>query len=813
MNRIFYALVAIAFLFAAFAHVTWRPAEAEVGVAITRLSSGRALAVGPWSSALYDGVGWRDTAWSGRSGIFDLEGHYERQDGSIRRHAALAPLPDGGALLVGGWSAPATVFNTFRGYFAEVPLEITSRAQRWDAGKDRWIGVDPVPEALAAPAVVAIGGDPVLLGGEDADGPIDSAWRFDSASDGWVRLPRLPEPRAQAVAVTLADGDWLLVGGLEAGSVPADDALRFDQATRSWAVVAGPRMPRLHHAAALLPTGEVLVVGGENPDMGLLRSAEIWDPTLGDWRVGGQMVASRLDPALIVDGGKVVVAGGSGPEQPDPQAFRSLPGWLGGAPAVGTMVPLTSAEVREDGSWRATAPLKHARVGAVGMVVSGRPTAVGGGVLGASFLQPGKDAWSYGEPLSPMGRVGQAMLDRAESAVMKIVLPLIGGMTLFLGAMKVAEAGGLMVVLARLIRPIMVRLFPEVPPDHPAMGAMILNMAANALGLGNAATPFGIRAMEHLDTLNPRKGTATNAMALFLAINTSNVTILPTGVIVLRAINGSADPGGILVTTLFATICSTTVAILAAKTYQRFVPKVLDMPVDEDAAEEAPAEAESEPVEEEALPDAAHESYPWWVSALVISAIVAVVPLAVIPGTRPFVEGAVPWIIPVLIAGLLSYGFFNGVPVYETFVAGAKDGWNVAVKIIPFVVGILVVIAMLQASGAMDAFTSSVGPFTSLFGLPADALPMAVLRPLSGSGAMGVMISTISDPSVGPDSYTGYLVSTFQGSTETTFYVIAVYFGAVGVKRLRHSLAAALTADVAGVIGAIVICSILYGSL
>jgi spore maturation protein SpmB len=174
-------------------------------------------------------------------------------------------------------------------------------------------------------------------------------------------------------------------------------------------------------------------------------------------------------------------------------------------------------------------------------------------------------------------------------------------------------------------------------------------------------------------------------------------------------------------------------------------------------------------------------------------------------------EATTPWIIPVIMFGLLTYGFIRKVPVYEAFVGGARDGFQVAVRIIPYLVGILVAVGMFRHSGALGALIWFIEPVTSLVGLPGEALPMALLRPLSGSGAYGVLVSIISDPTIGPDTYTGYLVSTFQGSTETTFYVLAVYFGAVGIKRIRHAMAAALTADLAGVIGAVIICWMLYG--
>jgi spore maturation protein SpmA/spore maturation protein SpmB len=396
-------------------------------------------------------------------------------------------------------------------------------------------------------------------------------------------------------------------------------------------------------------------------------------------------------------------------------------------------------------------------------------------------------------------------VDSAASAV-TLAIGLIGVMTLFLGLMKVAEAGGLLVIIARLVRPLMQRLFPDVPADHPAMGAMILNMSANVLGLGNAATPFGIRAMQELDTLNPVKGTATNAMALFLAINTSSVTLLPTGVIALRAAAGSTDPAGIMPTTLFATICSTTVAIVMAKVCQRFWTAPAAAPVDAVSAESAPVQSQSTEIDDDAVVETA-EGYPVWGSALALAGIAALVPL-----TLTYGKMIAPWIIPGLMVGLLGFGAARRVAVYEVFVEGARDGFQVAIRIIPYLVAILVAVGMFRASGALALLITPLGAVTELFGLPAEALPMALLRPLSGSGAYGILASIINDPTIGPDSYTGYLVSTFQGSTETTFYVLAVYFGAVGIRRVRHALVAALAADVAGISAAVFICSMLYGS-
>ncbi len=400
---------------------------------------------------------------------------------------------------------------------------------------------------------------------------------------------------------------------------------------------------------------------------------------------------------------------------------------------------------------------------------------------------------------TPMQALSAAMITGAKDSV-TLALGLVGVMALFLGLMKVAEAGGLLRVIARLVRPLMVRLFPDVPPDHPAMGAMIMNMSANAMGLGNAATPFGIRAMQELDRLNPHKGTSSNAMALFLAINTSSVTLLPTGVIALRASAGSADPAGILPTTLFATFCSTAVAIVAAKLYQRFSRLPAADARTAGSVEIAPED------QVEALPEEASHGYPAWVSYLALLMLAGLIPLTVVFGTR-----IGPWVVPGLMLGLLGFGALRGVRVYEVFVEGAREGFQVAIRIIPYLAAILVAVAMFRASGALDLMVGAIGRYTASVGMPAEALPMALLRPLSGSGAYGVLAATIQNPAIGPDSYVGYLVSTLQGSSETTFYVLAVYFGAVQVRRVRHALAAGLTADLAGIVGAVVACSYLYG--
>lgn len=407
--------------------------------------------------------------------------------------------------------------------------------------------------------------------------------------------------------------------------------------------------------------------------------------------------------------------------------------------------------------------------------------------------------WPFPVTDSFVGALTSGALDASESAV-TLAIGLVGYMAFFLGLMRVVEDGGGLRILARLLRPLMVRLFPEVPPNHPAMGAMILNMSANALGLANAATPFGIRAMQELETLNRRRGTATNAMALFLAINTSAVTLLPLTVIGIRASMGSADRAGIVATTLFATVCSTTVAIVVTKLLQGRFPLGPEDPVE---AADAPEPPPSEPDPTEALED--HGAYPIWISLAALGALLAAIPTMLVYG-----ETLAPWILPLVIVGLLTYGVSAGVPVYESFVQGAKAGFDVAITIIPYLVAILGAVGMLRGSGALDGIIGALAPVVVPLGMPAEALPMALIRPLSGSGAIGVLMDTLQVH--GPDSFVGYLVSTLEGSTETTFYVIAVYYGAVQVRRIRHTMVAALCADAAGIIAAVVAVSI-YWSL
>jgi len=408
----------------------------------------------------------------------------------------------------------------------------------------------------------------------------------------------------------------------------------------------------------------------------------------------------------------------------------------------------------------------------------------------------------------------RGVLDDAGKAV-ELALGLVGAMAFFLGLMRVAQDGGLTRQISRAAGPLLHRLFPGVPPDHPAMSAMILNISSNFLGLANAATPFGIKAMEELDTLNSRKGTATNAMVLFLALNTAGAAILPTGVIALRASLGSEDAAGIFVTTWVASGSATLIGLLAAWSLSR-VPRYRTtepppLPPAEPAAS-APSDVASDgaasdgPLRRPRLGRVVVGVF-WLSFAALLARRLWSAPPGLFAETLRSVASY--WILPALIGGLMLYGWSRGVRVYDSLVEGAKEGFQVALRIIPYLVTILVAVGMLRSSGGIAAVVSVLSPVTRLIGLPAEALPMALLRPLSGSGAYGVAAEIMSVH--GPDSLIGYMVSTFQGSTETTFYVLAVYFGAVGVKRTRHTLPACLLADAAGLLAAVAVVNLLYG--
>ncbi len=428
-----------------------------------------------------------------------------------------------------------------------------------------------------------------------------------------------------------------------------------------------------------------------------------------------------------------------------------------------------------------------------------------------------------------MDEVTKASFESAKSGV-TLAIGLIGPMAFWLGLMKVAEAGGLMRMIARALRPVMTRLFPEVPAEHPAMSAMIMNMSANTLGLGNAATPLGIKAMQELDKLALEKGTATNAMCLFLAINTSSVTLLPLGVITVRAAAGATSPAEILIPAIVATLCSTIVAITMAKLMAGPEPgkpaglspaAAQETPPGEGSRPatggEAGAESrtdhdtETEDTADLSPPGTAGRTFVYLLLAAFAGGIVYRLFLAGGDGNgedaMTMIGAVSTWLIPVLIATLLIFGYLRGVRVYEVATEGAKEGFNTAVRIVPFLVAIFVAIGMFRASGAMEIMIRVLAPLTERLGMPAEALGMALMRPLSGSGAFGMMSEIVASD---PDSFVAFLVSVMQGSTETTFYVLAVYFGAVGITRTRHALPAALTADGAGIVAAVIVCNLWF---
>ncbi|MBN1129210.1 MAG: hypothetical protein JXA71_09505 [Chitinispirillaceae bacterium] len=413
-----------------------------------------------------------------------------------------------------------------------------------------------------------------------------------------------------------------------------------------------------------------------------------------------------------------------------------------------------------------------------------------------------------------MDVITKVSFDAAKNAVM-LAIGLIGAMALWLGIMKVAESAGLMLLISRAIRPVMKWLFPNVPANHPAMSAMIMNMSANMLGLCNAATPMGLKAMAELDKLNPVKGTATNAMCLFLAINTSNVAVLPLGVIAIRAAAGATSPASILVPAFIATLCSTIVGITAAKLFARRSPDPAATERENVSAEQAPGENADT---QQAAAPAAEELFKPGPVGKIIATIMIVLFFAAVPyhfiaaGRLPvfdynlLVKGT-GWLIPLLMGLFLLFGYFRGVKVYETLTDGAKEGFQIAVRIIPFLVAIFVAIGMFRESGALDLLTRLIGPLLSPLGFPTDALPVALLRPLSGTGSFAVMSEIVNHA---PDSFSSFLVSVMQGSTETTFYVLAVYFGSVGIRRTRYALTAGLIADAAGVLAALGVSHLMF---
>ncbi len=363
----------------------------------------------------------------------------------------------------------------------------------------------------------------------------------------------------------------------------------------------------------------------------------------------------------------------------------------------------------------------------------------------------------------------------------EISLGLTGVLSLWLGIMKIGEKGGVVNVLARVLSPVFTRLFPDIPKGHPVTGSIFMNVAANMLGLDNAATPLGLRAMEQLQELNPKKDTATNPMIMFLVLNTSGLTLIPVSIMVYRAQMGAAQPTDIFVPILLATFFSTVAGIVVTSIYQRInlLNRTMLLTLGGMSAVVA--------------------GIIWGFAQLdkaqmnIVSTSVANILLMLI-------------IVVFILAGMRKK-----LNVYDAFIEGAKEGFATAVRIIPYLVAILVGIGVFRASGAMDMLIDGIKWLVAALGGNTDfvgALPTALMKPLSGSGARGMMVDAMS--TYGADSFVGRLACVFQGSTDTTFYILAVYFGSVGVRYTRHAVACGLLADLAGVVAAIAICYMFF---
>ncbi|MBP5424749.1 MAG: spore maturation protein [Prevotella sp.] len=363
----------------------------------------------------------------------------------------------------------------------------------------------------------------------------------------------------------------------------------------------------------------------------------------------------------------------------------------------------------------------------------------------------------------------------------EISLGLTGVLSLWMGIMKIGEQSGVVNRLARILSPVLSKIFPDIPKDHPVMGTMFMNIAANMLGLDNAATPMGLKAMEQLQEINPKKDTASNSMIMFLVLNTSGLTIIPVSVMVYRAQMGAAQPTDVFVPILLATFFSTLVGLLVTSLWQRinlFNRTIL----------------------------------------LFIGGLCTLVALIIWGFSRMSSEtmSTVSSVIAgvllfTIIVGFILAGTVKKINVYEAFIEGAKGGFDTAVRIIPYLIAILVGIGVFRAAGAMDALTDGVAWCAQKCGLNTDfvgALPTALMKPLSGSGARGMMVDAMT--TYGADSFTGRLACLFQGSTDTTFYILAVYFGSVGIKKTRHAVACGLLADLAGILAAIFLCYLFF---
>ena len=383
--------------------------------------------------------------------------------------------------------------------------------------------------------------------------------------------------------------------------------------------------------------------------------------------------------------------------------------------------------------------------------------------------------WLWLDDAAVFQRMVQSTFDMSKLSV-ELAIGLIGTLAFWLGIMKLAESSGLVDKFSNAISPLFTRLMPEVPKGHPAMGSMTMNLSANMLGLDNAATPLGLKAMQDLQSLNPQKDTASNAQILFLVLNTSSVTLFPITVFLYRAQQGASDPTSVFIPILIATCCSTLVGLLAVS----FVQKIR-------------------------LWERVTLLYIGGFVACLLAFIGYFTTLTIDELQRQSSLVGNLMIFSAII-GFLSVAHIKGINIYETFIEGAKQGFDVAVKIIPYLLAMLVAIGVLRASGALEGFIWILKEGIGLLGMDtrfADALPTAIMKPFSGSGARAMMLETMD--SHGVDSFPAYLASVIQGSTETTFYVLAVYFGSVGIRHTRHAIACGLTADLAGIIAAILV--------
>lgn len=378
-----------------------------------------------------------------------------------------------------------------------------------------------------------------------------------------------------------------------------------------------------------------------------------------------------------------------------------------------------------------------------------------------------------------------AMMDSTFSSsktAFEISLGLTGVLSLWLGIMKIGEKGGVINAFARVLSPVFCKLFPDVPKGHPVTGSIFMNIAANMLGLDNAATPLGLKAMEQLQELNTKKDTASNPMIMFLVLNTSGLTIIPVSVMVYRAQLGAAQPTDIFVPILLATFFSTLTGVIVTSLYQRInlLNKVMLLTLGG--------------------------------LSLVVAAIIWGFSTIDKAAMNTISTSAANILLMTIIVVFIIAGIVKKTNVYESFIEGAKDGFSTAVRIIPYLVAILVAIGVFRASGAMDLLIDGIGWLIGLCGIDSDfvaALPTAIMKPLSGSGARGMMVDTMT--TYGADSFVGRLSCIFQGSTDTTFYILAVYFGSVAVKNTRHAVACGLLADLAGIIAAIFIGYMFFG--